>query len=270
MAEELALIGAHLGKYRITGQLGKGGMGVVYSGEDLRLHRTVAIKVLAGDAALEPAAAKRFLLEARSAACLSHPNVVAIHDIGQRGQLYYMVMELVRGQSAHTLLHRSGRLSWLEATRVTADVCRGLVAAHAAGLIHRDIKPGNILLAADGTVKLADFGLARAPQLLATRLTQCGTLLGTPQYMSPEQCGCEPLDQRTDLYSLGRLVLCLAHGSPALRGRRRNAGSVRSLLRAGARSGWGGAIAAGGLFRARSAGRWPRNAVNVFDPPKRC
>src|ERR1043165_6303893 len=141
MLEQDELIGTHLGKYRLKGRIGEGGMGVVYAGEDTRLKRTVAIKLLSRRAAHEPEAAKRFLLEARAAARLSHPNVVAVHDIGQRGEFYYIVMEFVRGQSAQAQLNSSGPLPWAVATRVAAEVCRGLVAAHAAGLIHRDIKP---------------------------------------------------------------------------------------------------------------------------------
>jgi serine/threonine protein kinase len=214
MTEQDELLGKHLGKYRITGLLGKGGMGLVYAGEDVRLKRTVAIKVLSRQAALEHEGAKRFLLEARAAARLNHANVVAVHDIGQRGEIIYIVMELVRGQSAQARLDLRGPMPWPEATRTAADVCRGLIAAHAAGLIHRDIKPANILLAADGAVKLTDFGLAKAPELLSTRLTLCGTILGTPHYMSPEQCSGENLDARTDLYSLGASYYTLLTGKP--------------------------------------------------------
>src|SRR5262249_27174317 len=159
-----------------------------YAAEDPVLTRKVALKILCGDVAREPNVAQRFLLEARAAARLNHPNVVAVHDIGQQGEVFFIVMELVEGASAETLLQQRGALPWTQATRIIADVCRGLAAAHAAGFIHRDIKPANILLGRDGSVKLADFGLAKAPQLLPAHVTHKGTILGTPQYMSPEQC----------------------------------------------------------------------------------
>jgi serine/threonine protein kinase len=203
-----------LGRYRITGRLGRGGMGVVYSGEDELLRRTVAIKVLSGSPSRSHESLERFLLEARAAARLNHPNVVAVHDIGQHDGRAYIVMELVPGGSLQARLELQGALPWREATRIVADVCRGLSAAHAARLIHRDIKPSNILLAAAGLAKLADFGLAKAPTLVSTRLTQAGDVLGTPQFMSPEHCSDQPLDERTDLYSLGVTYYTVLVGRP--------------------------------------------------------
>ena len=203
-----------LGRYRITGRLGRGGMGVVYSGEDELLKRAVAVKVLSGSTARSDEVLERFLLEARAAARLNHPNVVAVHDIGQHDGRTYIVMELVPGGSAQARLRLQGALPWREATRIVADVCRGLAAAHAAGLIHRDIKPSNILLGADGMAKLADFGLTKAPSLVSRRLTQAGDVLGTPQFMSPEHCTDQPLDERTDLYSLGATYFALLVGRP--------------------------------------------------------
>jgi serine/threonine protein kinase len=203
-----------LGRYRITGRLGRGGMGVVYSGEDELLHRAVAIKVLSGSPARSHEALERFLLEARAAARLNHPNVVAVLDVGQHDGKAYIVMELVPGGSAQARLRLQGALPWREATRIVADVCRGLAAAHAAGLIHRDIKPSNILLGADGMAKLADFGLAKAPTLVSRRLTQAGDVLGTPQFMSPEHCTDQRLDERTDLYSLGATYYAMLVGRP--------------------------------------------------------
>src|SRR5436190_641977 len=147
-------VGTQFGKYRITGRLGKGGMGIVYAGEDTRLRRPVAIKLLAEHVGHEAEVLKRFLLEARAAARLNHPNVVTIHDVGQRGSTFYLVMEVLTGGSAQARLDALGPFPWPEATRIIADVCRGLGAAHAAGLIHRDVKPSNILLAADGVAKL--------------------------------------------------------------------------------------------------------------------
>jgi serine/threonine protein kinase len=211
-------IGTQLGKYRLVQRLGEGGMGVVYAAEDLDLTRKVALKILCGAATHAPEVAQRFLLEARAAARLNHPNVVAVYDIGQQDDVSYIAMELVEGVSAQTLLTHSEALPWPQATRIIADVCRGLAAAHAAGLIHRDIKPANILLGHDGRVKLADFGLAKAPRLLPAHVTQQGTILGTPQYMSPEQCAGDHLDGRSDIYALGGAYHALLTGCPPYEG----------------------------------------------------
>ncbi len=207
-----------LGRYRITGALGRGGMGTVYAGEDQSLRRPVAIKVLHASAGATGRDLERFLLEARAAARLNHPNVVTVHDVGQRGGQAYIVMELVPGGSAQARLRARGAFAWAEATRVILDVCRGLAAAHAAGMIHRDIKPSNILLASDDIAKLADFGLAKAPTLAPTGLTRVGEVFGTPQYMSPEHCTGEPLDERTDLYALGATYYALLVGRPPFDG----------------------------------------------------
>jgi len=211
-------IGTQLGKYRLVHHLGEGGMGVVYAAEDPVLTRRVALKILGGEAPRDPGAAQRFILEARAAARLNHPNVVAVYDIGQQGDVTYIVMELVDGASAQTMLDERGALPWPQATRIIADVCRGLAAAHAAGLIHRDIKPANILLGRDGSVKLTDFGLAKAPQLLPGHVTQLGTVLGTPQYMSPEQCAGDRIDVRADVYALGGAYHALLTGRPPYAG----------------------------------------------------
>jgi serine/threonine protein kinase len=205
---------AQLGRYRLTGRLGQGGMAVVYSGEDQSLRRVVAVKVLEVRGTRTAEDLERFLLEARAAARLNHPNVVTVHDVGRSGGSAFIVMELMSGGSAQTRLRARGALPWQEATRIIVEVCRGLAAAHAAGLIHRDIKPSNILLAADGTAKLADFGLTRAPALAQSRLTRLGEVLGTPQYMSPEHCSGEQLDERADLYALGATYYALLVGRP--------------------------------------------------------
>lgn len=218
MASEDLAPGTQLGKYRITGRLGKGGMSVVYAGEDTRLGRAVAIKLLSEDLADDAEWLGRFQLEARAAARLNHPNVVTVHDVDQQGDDRYLVMELVQGGSVQGRLTSRGALPWQQATRIVADVCRGLSAAHAAGLLHRDVKPANILLAADGSAKLADFGLTKAPALLPTHATQAGAVLGTPQYMSPEHCSGEPLDERADLYSLGATYYALLTGRPPFDG----------------------------------------------------
>lgn len=207
---------SRLGKYQLKALLGKGGMGTVYQATDVRLQRDVAVKVLPKRMSADGEAVRRFLREARGAARLNHPNVVAIHDVDQKQGYCFLVMELVTGGTAQDLL-RDGPLSEIEATRIIADACRGLAAAHDAGLVHRDIKPSNIMRSETGTVKIADFGLAKAADDAATagaKLTTSGTILGTPQYMSPEQCSGEPLDARSDLYSLGVTYYALLTGRP--------------------------------------------------------
>jgi serine/threonine protein kinase len=214
MVDQDPLLGTRLGKYRLLGRLGQGGMGTVYRGEDLQLQRCVAVKVFSGVSELDGGGIHRFVLEARAAARLNHPNLVAVYDAGQQGGVPYIVMELVGGVSAQALVHEHGALPWPQATRIIADVCRGLSAAHAAGLIHRDVKPGNILVDPGGTAKLADFGLAKSPQAGPAHATDPGTILGTPHYMSPEQCAGDGIDARADVYALGGSYYALLTGRP--------------------------------------------------------
>ena len=190
-------------------------MGIVYLATDTRLKRDVALKVLPKEMSTNADAVRRFLREARVSANLNHPNVITVHDVDQERGVCFLVMELVTGRSTQAMLE-DGPLTWREATRIVSDACRGLVAAHQIGLVHRDLKPANIMCADDGVVKLADFGLARASRDLASGgpETAAGTLLGTPQYMSPEQCRGEPLDARSDLYSLGATYYALLTGRP--------------------------------------------------------
>lgn len=204
-----------LGKYLLKAVLGQGGMGTVYLALDTRLRREVALKVLPREFSKNAEAVKRFLREGQAAARLSHPNVVAIYDVDQQRGHTFLVMELVSGGSAHDLI-KQGYLTWFEATRIVADACKGLIAAHQAGLIHRDIKPSNILLGKDGSVKLSDFGLVKVIDDETTRnsLTQTGAVLGTPDFMSPEQCQGEKLDERSDIYSLGATYFALLTRRP--------------------------------------------------------
>jgi hypothetical protein len=207
--------GEVVGKYRVVAELGRGGMGVVYEAEDAMLERRVALKLLSPALAGSAEAAQRFVREARAAARLSHPNVVAVHEVGDHNGTPYLVMELVRGGSAQALLGTRGRLDWREATRLVADACRGLAAAHAAGIIHRDLKPANLMLGGDGTVKLVDFGLAKAVDPAAClSLTSDHQVVGTPHFMAPEQCRAEPLDARADVYALGATYYALLTGAP--------------------------------------------------------
>ncbi len=213
-------VGTSLGKYHMMRRLGKGGMGIVYEAFDTLLKRHVAIKVLSDGLAEQQDAMRRFLMEARAAGRLNHPNIVGIHDVEKNQGSYFIVMELVRGGSAQDFLDRRGPFDWPEATQVIADVCRGLAAAHAASLIHRDIKPSNIMRSADGVVKLADFGLAKitTSQSSVVPVTATGYTVGTPDFMSPEQCRAETLDSRTDVYALGATYYALLTGRPPFPG----------------------------------------------------
>ena len=191
-----------IGTYEIVGLLGRGGMGIVFKGFDAPLNRYVAIKLLAPLYLASGAAKQRFVREARSSAAVLHENVVGIHAISEWQGIPYLVMTFVRGESLQKRISQRGALSLREVLRIGLQVAQGLAAAHAQGLIHRDIKPANILLESEvERVKITDFGLARAVDDI--RLTGSDTLLGTPEYMSPEQARDEPLDYRTDLFSLG-------------------------------------------------------------------
>lgn len=203
-----------LGKYRIDARLGKGGMGVVYQAEDTILQRPVAIKILPRRLSSDPVMFERFLFEARAVAKLTHPNLVVVHEVNENQGGWYLVMELVSGGSTQDRLRKQGPFPWREAVRIAADACRGLVAAHEAGVIHRDLKPANVLLTPEGVGKLADFGLAKALDAQGPGPTSPETVLGTPAFMSPEQCRAQPLDARTDLYSLGATLYTLLTQKP--------------------------------------------------------
>ncbi|EMI52594.1 transporter substrate-binding protein [Rhodopirellula sallentina] len=206
-------VGKSIGKYQITGIVGRGGMGVVLRGHDPTLDRDVAIKVLPEKMSDNEVALSRFQSEARAAGKLSHANVAAIHEIGEHGSLHFLVMELLTGGSVSEEVQQHGACSLLEATRILIDACQGVAAAHAQGLVHRDIKPANLVRSADGSVKLTDFGLAKlttSPDDL--HLTRTGTVIGTPYFMSPEQCQGKTVDARTDIYALGATYFCLLTG----------------------------------------------------------
>jgi len=205
-------LGATVGRYRILRRLGQGGMGVVYEAEDLVIPRRVAVKLLADRVAGDPLMLRRFLREASAASKLYHPNLVGIFEVGQHENARFIVMELVRGGSAVQAVQRDGPFSWERSSRIVADICAGLSAAHKAGLIHRDIKPANILLEAGGTAKLGDFGLVKISNRAGSSLSGSGDLIGTPHYMSPEQCKAEEVDVRSDIYSLGATYFALLAG----------------------------------------------------------
>ena len=201
------------GRYRLARRLGHGGMASVYLARDSELDRPVAVKLLAENAAADDGLRERFVREARLAARLSHPNVVSIYDAGADGSRPYIVMEYVEGETLADLVAR-GPLPPDEARQLALQACRGLALAHEAGLIHRDVKPQNLLLRNDGTLKIADFGIARAAE--GTAFTQAGTVLGTAAYLSPEQALGEQVTTATDIYSLGAVLYELLTGRPPL------------------------------------------------------
>ncbi|MBC8875995.1 MAG: protein kinase [Planctomycetes bacterium] len=205
-----------LGQYEISEVVGQGGMGIVLKGHDPKLNRVVAIKVLAPQLAVEATARRRFLREAQAAAAVSHPHVVTIHAIDDGQQLPFLVMEYVSGQSLQQRIDRTGPLEVKEILRIGKQVALGLTAAHSEGLIHRDVKPANILLE-NGVerVKITDFGLARAVN--EASVTKTGVVSGTPEYMSPEQAQGLAVDHRSDLFSLGCVLYSMCTGRSPFR-----------------------------------------------------
>jgi len=191
-----------IGHYRIVAELGRGGMGVVYKAHEESLNRFVALKVLGEHLTEDPAHVERFLREAQSAARLNHPNIVQIYAISQDAGRHYFAMEYVTGQSLQQILRSKGTLDSIQAARIVLQAASGLGAAHEQGIIHRDIKPANLMIDDRGLVKIADFGLALMTAAVS-RLTATGMFMGTPGYLSPEQCLDQDIDYRTDIYSLG-------------------------------------------------------------------
>jgi len=205
-----------LGHYDVLEVLGRGGFGIVLKAFDTTLHRMVAIKVLAPAFAATSPPRKRFLREARAAAAVRHENVVAVHAV-EENPLPYLVMEYVPGETLQQHIDRTGPLDAGEVRRLGRQVAEGLAAAHAMGLVHRDVKPANVLLEAgpESRAKLTDFGLARTAD--DASVTQSGQILGTPMYMAPEQALGKPFDQRADLFSLGSVLYVMATGRPPFR-----------------------------------------------------
>jgi beta-lactam-binding protein with PASTA domain len=205
------------GRYRLESRVARGGMASVYAATDLRLERPVAVKIMHAALADDEEFVARFIREARAAASLSHPNVVAVYDQGADGDAVYLVMEYVAGHTVRDLLRRRGRLDYGEALALAEPILAALAAAHDAGLVHRDIKPENVLLAADGRVKVADFGLARA--IASSTLTgTAGPVIGTIAYLSPEQVQRGAADARSDVYAAGVLMYELLTGETPFRG----------------------------------------------------
>jgi serine/threonine protein kinase/class 3 adenylate cyclase len=208
-------IGQQIGHYHLLGTLGSGGMGMVYRAHDTRLDRDVALKFLPSHLSAMPEARERLLVEARAAAALEHPNVCSIHEIGETsdGRLF-IAMACYSGETLRERL-ACGPLPPVEAFVIAVQIARGLAAAHAAGIVHRDVKPANVMLCADGTVRLLDFGLAK---LTDVTLTGPGVTLGTLAYMSPEQAGGDAVDHRSDLWSLGVVMYEMLTGERPFRG----------------------------------------------------
>lgn len=208
-----------LGRYEIERVIGQGGMGIVLKAYDTELNRPVAVKVLARHLAHSGAARQRFARESRAAAAVVHEHVVAIHNVDAEGDVPFLVMQFVAGESLQARVDRDGPLSAKEILRIGIQAASGLAAAHEQGVIHRDIKPANILLEHDvERVLITDFGLARTVD--DASLTQTGVIAGTPHYMSPEQSNGQPSDHRTDLFSLGSVLYFMATGHPPFRAER--------------------------------------------------
>ncbi len=210
-AAEPDLVGQHLGRYRVLSRLGQGGMGIVYRAKDSVLGREVALKVLPQNVTRDPSRRRRFLKEARLAAAIAHPNLVATYDVGDTEERIYLAMELVDGEPLRSRL-ASGPMDIEEVLRVGADLSRGVARAHAAGIVHRDLKPENVMIARDGTVKILDFGIAtiRATSVDGTTPTESGigesdlgVVVGTPAYMSPEQAKLRDVTDKSDCFALG-------------------------------------------------------------------
>jgi serine/threonine-protein kinase len=201
-----------LGHYDIVAELGRGGMGVVYKGHESSLNRYVAIKVLADSLAHDEGVKERFLREARSMAALNDPHIIQIYYIGDDEGQTYFVMEFVEGESLGTLLKREHKVPVGPAAKIIYQTALGLSTAHDRGVIHRDIKPGNLMVSSRGTIKIADFGIALSNQDLSKKLTSTGEFVGTPGYLSPEVCLGKVVDQRSDIFSLGIVLFEMLAG----------------------------------------------------------
>ena len=211
------------GRYEIGELIGYGGMAEVHRGRDIRLGREVAVKVLRADLARDPAFLHRFRREAQAAAGLNHPSIVSVYDTGEDTNpdgtsVPYIVMEFVEGRTLRDILKAQGRLPVRRAMEIVADVCGALDFSHRNGIVHRDIKPANVMITEAGAVKVMDFGIARAVADNAATVTSTANVIGTAQYLSPEQARGEPVDARSDVYSTGCLLYELVTGSPPFQG----------------------------------------------------
>jgi serine/threonine protein kinase len=208
---------ASFGRYEIVDKLGEGAMGVVYRARDLNMGRVVALKMLSAELGGEDELHLRFQREAEAIGRLSHPNIVAVFDMGQVEGRLYMAMEILDGEDLRHLIEKQVSLSLADRVHILAEICAGVGYAHSRGVVHRDIKPANIIVTAGGHVKLLDFGLAR----VASRdtITRRGVILGTPDYMSPEQAMGKPVDHRTDIFSSGAVFYEFLTGQKPFKGK---------------------------------------------------
>ena len=218
----------HLGRYRVVGELGRGAMGVVYLAEDESLQRQVAVKTMLlpeeENSAERRNLEARFIQEAKAAGGLNHPGIITIHDLGREGDWLYIAMEVLEGTELKDRM-LAGPMPLDEALDIATQVASALAVAHARGVVHRDIKPGNIMLVGERHAKIMDFGIARMKS--SNVRTQSGTMMGSPKYMSPEQVGGHPVDHRSDIFSLGVLLYEMVSGQPAF-----SAGNLGELLNA--------------------------------------
>lgn len=197
---------SQLGRYEILGELGHGAMGIVYKAKDPLIDRVVAIKTINLGLALDEKEEyeERFYQEAKAAGRLSHPNIVTIYDVGKSGDVAYIAMELLQGRELRDIMNESGLLPVDQVLDIVAQVAQGLAYAHEHDIVHRDVKPSNIMVVRDGHVKITDFGIARMAS--SSVRTQTGMVLGSPKYMSPEQVMGKPIDRRSDIFSLGVML----------------------------------------------------------------
>src|SRR3989440_1817326 len=215
--------GTQLGPYEIVSPLGAGGMGEVYRARDARLDRTVAIKILPAQFSADPVHKQRFEREAKTISQLNHPHICVLHDIGHQDGIDYLVMECVEGETLAKRLEK-GPLALEQVLKLGAQIADALDKAHRSGVVHRDLKPGNIMLTSAGA-KLLDFGLAKPAATLTASVTQSspmteqGTIVGTFQYMSPEQVEAKELDGRSDIFSLGAVLYEMLTGQRAFQGK---------------------------------------------------
>ena len=200
------------GRYRLEEVLGHGGMALVYRAWDQELERRVAIKMIADNLAREESLRRRFVREATALASLAHPNVVKVYDAGELDGRLFIVMEYVEGETLAEVLLRRGAFRPAEATQLALQICSGLAHAHAHGIVHRDIKPQNLLVEPDGSLKIADFGIAKPEG--ATTLTEAGGIIGTAAYLAPEQLAGEEATPASDVYSLGAVLYEMLTGRP--------------------------------------------------------
>ncbi len=232
--------GSRLGPYEVLAPLGAGGMGEVYRARDAKLGREVAVKVLPSATASDPDRRQRFELEARSASALNHPNILTIYDIGEADGSLYIAMELVEGRTLRELVASGEPLPTKKLLDYAVQIAEGLAKAHAAGIVHRDLKPENLMVSKDGFVKILDFGLAKLTEpvsqdasSLPTAIaapTQPGTVMGTAGYMSPEQASGQPVDYRSDQFTLGAILYEMATGKRAFQ-RKTGAETLVAIIR---------------------------------------